>query len=54
MFRMVDSGSDGMCGFVVMMNTQTCETARVRWGVGGKISSQGAAREEALRQLKKS
>lgn len=49
---MVDSCSDGMCGWVAMEDTETRRKARVSWSVTNlSYRSQDAAREEALRRL---
>jgi hypothetical protein len=47
--RLVDSYSDGMCGWV--QYTDGCRTEKVHWSVTSPINSQHAAMDEALRRL---
>lgn len=51
MFKMLDSMSDGMCGYVEVTDTDTGHSVNVRWDVYGDIDSQSAAYDEAVRRL---
>lgn len=61
MLRMIDSLSDGMCGFVEwekltddgypIYTDEGRTTVRVRWSVSGQIRSQSEANEVAKKRL---
>ena len=54
MIRMIDSMSDGMCGYVLMEDTESGTTAQVRWSVTSFFwRSQSAAIEEASARLRR-
>jgi hypothetical protein len=50
-FTMIDSMSDGMCGYVEVKRMSDGATAYVRWSVTSEIDSQSAAWDKAVANL---